>query len=55
VFIEVDGIVLNTAWYAPVAPTSPSSGPRWQPASTIQAQINGDTYGGFTQTHPPGL
>jgi len=55
VFIEVDRIVLNTAWYAPVAPTSPSSGPRWQPASTIQAQINGDTYGGFTQTHPAGL
>ena len=55
VFIEVAGIVLNTAWYAPVQPTTPSSGPRWQPASTIAAQIAGDAYGGFTERHPPGL
>jgi hypothetical protein len=45
VFIEVAGIVLNTAWYAPVQPTSPPSGPRWQPATTIAAPIAGDAYG----------
>jgi hypothetical protein len=55
VFIEVAGIVMDTAWYAPVQPTSPSSGPRWQPASIIQPQIHGDTYGGFIERHPPGL
>jgi len=27
-FIDVAGIVMNTAWYAPVQPTVPSSGPR---------------------------
>ncbi|MGH2909524.1 MAG: hypothetical protein ACRDK8_09530, partial [Solirubrobacteraceae bacterium] len=56
VFIEVDGIVLDTAPYAPVVPAG--SGPRWQPASMIQAQINGDISagnGGFTETHPPSL
>ena len=55
VFIEVAGIVMDTAWYAPVQPTSPNSGPRWQPASIIHPQIHGDTYGGFTERHPPGL
>ena len=51
-FIAVAGIVMNTAWYAPVNPTSPDSGPRWQPASTIPAQYAGDQYGGFVQRHP---
>jgi len=51
--------VRDTAWYAPVQPTNvpdpyppddpanggPASGPRWQPASIIQAQIHGDTDG----------
>jgi len=55
VFIAVAGIVMNTAWYAPVNPTSPDSGPRWQPASTIPAQYAGDQYGGFVQRHPQGL
>jgi hypothetical protein len=55
VFIDVAGIVLNTAWYTPVQPSWPPSGPRWQPASTIPAQIRGDVYGGFTERHPAGL
>lgn len=55
VFIDVAGIVMNTAWYAPVQPTTPSSGPRWQPALTIPAQYAGDRYGGFVQRHPEGL
>ena len=54
-FIAVAGIVMNTAWYAPVNPTVPDSGPRWQPASTIPAQYAGDQYGGFVQRHPEGL
>jgi len=68
-FIEVAGLVMDTAWYAPVRPASvpdsyprddpanggPASGPRWQPASIIQAQIHGDTYGFFVKRHPPGL
>ena len=54
-FIAVAGIVMNTAWYAPVNPTVPDSGPRWQPASTIPAQYAGDQYGGFVQRHPDGL
>jgi hypothetical protein len=54
VFIEIAGIVLNTAWYPPVHPTSPASGPRWQPASTIPDQIKGDAYGGFSEHHPAG-
>jgi hypothetical protein len=37
-----------------VHPTSPASGPRWQPASTIPAQIKGDANGGFTERHPAG-
>jgi len=45
----------------PTRPTIPptaaplTSGPRWQPASIIRAQIDGDTYGWFDQRHPPGL
>ena len=66
-FIEVGGIVLDTAWYAPVEPTSvpdsypaddpgnggPASGPRWQPASIVAAQLgDGNTW---SERHPPGL
>ena len=54
-FIEVAGIVIDTVWLAPVQPTNPGSGPRWQPASIIQPQIHGDTYGWFIERHPPGL
>jgi hypothetical protein len=55
---QIAGVVLNTAHYAPVVPTTPSSGPRWQPASTAQEQIAGNTeagYPAFVVTHPPGL
>ncbi len=55
VFIDVAGVVMNTAWYAPVIPRVPDSGPRWQPASSIAAQYAGDLYGGFVQRHPRGL
>lgn len=55
VFIEIAGVVMNTAWYAPVQPSNPGSGPRWQPASIIPSQIAGDSYGGFVERHPPGL
>ena len=66
-FIEIAGIVLDTAHYAPVQPASvpdpypaddpanggPSSGPRWQPASIIPGQLNdGNTW---SVRHPPGL
>jgi 3D (Asp-Asp-Asp) domain-containing protein len=57
-FIYVAGVVLDTAWYAPVQPTTPGSGPRWQPASIIAAQYAGDIqagHGGFIQRHPGGL
>ena len=57
-FIEVAGIVLDTAWYAPVQPTTPGSGPRWQPASIIAAQYAGDQQAGnvgFVQRHPQAL
>ena len=57
-FIDVAGVVLDTAWYAPVQPTAPGSGPRWQPASIIPAQFAGDQAagnGGFIQRHPGGL
>jgi hypothetical protein len=54
-FIAVAGIVLDTAWYAPLQPTTPSSGPRWQPASIIAPQYAGDPYGSFVQRHPVGL
>jgi cell wall-associated NlpC family hydrolase len=58
VFIDVAGVVMDTAYYSPVTPSTPSTGPRWQPASMISAQINGDLAdgnGGFVQRHPQGL
>ena len=54
-FMAVGGIVMDTAWYAPVQPTSPASGPRWQPGSMIAAQAGGSHYGPFVVRHPPGL
>ncbi|MFZ0088401.1 MAG: hypothetical protein WAL63_02765 [Solirubrobacteraceae bacterium] len=66
-FIKVDNVVLDTAHYAPVAPSSvpdsyplddptnggPTSGPRWQPASMIPAQLaDGNTW---VPRHPAGL
>ena len=56
--IDVAGVVMNTAWYAPVTPTTPSSGPRWQPLATAQEQIAGNTaagYPAFAVSHPTGL
>lgn len=57
-WLVVAGIVLDTAWYSAVAPTSPDSGPRWQPATTVQQQIAGNTaagYPAFAVTHPKGF
>lgn len=55
-FIDVAGVVMDTAHYAPTTPAG--SGPRWQPASIITAQYVGDQTagnGGFVQRHPQGL
>ena len=54
VFMNIAGLAFNTAWYATVVPSTPSSGPRWQPYSTIAAQIAGDS-SGFTPRHSVGL
>jgi hypothetical protein len=58
-FIDIAGVVLDTAWYATtITPSVPSSGPRWQPQSIIAAQYAGDIadgHGGFVQRHPQGL
>jgi hypothetical protein len=57
-WLVVAGVVLDTAWYSTVTPTTPDSGPRWQPATVIQQQIAGNTaagYPAFTVTHPAGL
>ncbi len=66
-FIKVGNIVMDTAHYAPVQPSSvpdsyppddpdnggPTSGPRWQPASIIPAQLaDGNTW---QPRHPAGL
>jgi hypothetical protein len=50
-FIEVAGIVFDTAQYASVAPVG--SGPRWQPASIIAQQLaDGNAY---SVRHPIGF
>jgi len=50
-FIEVAGIVLDTAHFAPTMPGG--SGPQWQPASILPSQLaDGNVW---TQRHPPGL
>jgi hypothetical protein len=50
-FIEVAGLVLDTSHYAPTAPAG--TGPRWQPASILPAQLaDGNVW---TQRHPGGL
>jgi hypothetical protein len=57
-WLVVAGIVLDTAWYAPIEPTNPGSGPRWQPGSVVAAQIAGNAHAGyppFVVTHPQGL
>lgn len=52
-FIQIAGVILDTAWWTPVQPTSPSSGPRWQPASILRAQLHDGNP--WTERHPPGL
>ena len=54
-FILIAGVVMNTVWETAVQPATPPSGPRWQPAFTVNAQILGDQYGGFIERHPAGL
>ena len=66
-FIKVDNIVMDTAHYAPVQPSSvpdpyppddptnggPASGPRWQPASIIPSQLDdGNTVGAAPPSGP---
>ena len=50
-FIQVAGIVLDTAHYAPTSPGG--SGPRWQPASILPGQLGDGNQ--WSQRHPPGL
>ena len=52
-FIEVAGIVMDTSHYAPVQPASPPTGPRWQPASMIPAQLNDGN--AWSLVHPQGF
>lgn len=55
-FIDIAGVVLDTAHYASTVPAG--SGPRWQPQSMIAVQYAGDQAGGrggFVQRHPRGL
>ena len=50
-FISVAGIVLDTAHYSTVTP--PGTGPRWQPGSTVRAELqNGNVW---SERHPIGL
>ena len=50
-FMEVAGIVFDTAQYAPVTPGG--SGPRWQPASIINSQLNDGN--AWSERHPTGF
>ena len=50
-FIEVAGIVFDTAQYASVTPGG--SGPRWQPASIIPSQLQDGNV--WSERHPAGL
>jgi hypothetical protein len=66
-FIEVAGIVMDTAYYAPVDPSTvsdpepagdpdnggPDSGPRWQPASIIPQQLQDGNV--WSTRHPAGF
>ena len=58
VFMQIAGLAFNTEWaydHSQVMPSSPSSGPRWQPYYTIAAQIAGTSYGPMAVRHWPGL
>jgi len=50
-FIEVAGIVFDTAQYTPVTPAG--SGPRWQPAWIIARQLQDGNV--WPERHPAGL
>lgn len=50
-FMEVAGIVFDTAWYSSVTPGG--SGPRWQPASVVGSQLGDGNY--YAERHPAGL
>ena len=51
-FIEIAGIVLDTAHWTNTPTVPPGSGPRWQPATILPAQLaDGNTW---TERHPPG-
>jgi hypothetical protein len=50
-FMEVAGIVFDTAQYAPVTPNT--SGPRWQPASILPSQLSDGE--GYSTRHPVGF
>ena len=50
-FIEVAGVVFDTAQYAAVTPGG--SGPRWQPASIVREQLNDGN--AWSERHPGGL
>jgi hypothetical protein len=53
VFIEVAGVVLDTAHNYSVSPAHPNTGPRWQPAGDISAEQSED--GLFNPRHLNGV
>jgi hypothetical protein len=50
-FVEIAGIVFDTAHYASVTPSG--SGPRWQPPSVVSAQLGDGN--GYSTRHPDGF
>jgi hypothetical protein len=60
VYMEVAGIVFDTSWVTKddqnfaIQPTSPNSGPRWQPAQAIADEYAVNP-GGFVARHPASL
>ena len=50
VFIDVDGVVLDTVHGGPTVPAG--TGPRWQPLSDVAFELS---TGSFTAIHPPGM
>jgi hypothetical protein len=50
VFIEVDGVVLDTVHSGPTFPAG--TGPRWQPLSDVAFELQ---TGSFTAIHPAGM
>lgn len=52
-FIVVAGLLMDTAHFAPVQPTTPATGPRWQPLSALASQLGDGN--GWVARHPPGF